>query len=243
MLLWNNDFYKALTIHDEPPTLYSIMESIVNFDKEEDDKVKIRNLAEASKNRIFDFNYPISDNFGKDKFEELFLKHFMFRRINYDTMTSFKLHLEVKLNDIMPKYNKMIDDFVQLNFDGDVETHLRTQSSTNVSNSIGSSSGETSSTGNSSLDSRNSDTPQNRIDDVRRGEYVTDYTYNQNSSTDTSTSESNMSSNSSDQGNVEENITIKRADSIDEYNKYLQITSTIYSMIFADCDSLFYGII
>lgn len=241
MLLWNQNFYKALTINEEPPTLYSIMESIVNFDRE--DPIKIRNLAEYSRERIFDFEYPISNNFNKAKFEELFLKHYMFRRINFDTMTSFKLHLEVKLNDIMPKYNKMLDDFIELNFDGDVETHIRTQSSTNVSSSVGSSSGETSSNGNSSLDSRNSDTPQNRIDDVKRGEYVTDYTYNQNSTTDTSTSESNMSSNSSDQGNVEESIIIKRADSIDEYRKFLEISNTIYSMIFKDCDSLFYGII
>ena len=241
MLLWNKEFYKALTINEEPPTLYSIMESIVNFDRE--DPIKIRDLAEYSREKIFDFNYPISENFDKKKFEEIFLKHYMFRRINYDTMTSFKLHLEVKLNDIMPKYNKMIDDFIALNFDGDVEEHIRTQSTNNVSNSTGSSSGETSSSGNSSLDSRNSDTPQNRIDDVKNGEYVTDYTYNQNATSDSSTSESSMSSSSSDQGNVEETITIKRADSIDEYRKYLEISNTIYSMIFKDCDSLFYGIV
>ena len=241
MLLWNKELYKALTINEEPPTLYSIMESIVNYDNE--DPKKIRDLAKYSRLKIFDFDYPISDNFNKEKFEEMFLKHYMFRRINYDTMTSFKLHLEVKLNDIMPKYNKMIDDFVTLNFYGDVEEHIRTQSTNNVSNSTGSSSGETSSTGNSSLDSRNSDTPQNRIDDVKAGEYVTDYTYNQNSTADSSTSESNMSSSSSDQGNVEENIIIKHVDSIDEYKKYLEISDTIYSMIFKDCDSLFYGII
>lgn len=243
MLLWNSEFYRALTINEEPPTLYSIMESIANYGKEEDEQVKIRDLASVTSSKIFDFNYPISDNFGKEKFEEMFLKHYMFRRINFDTMTSFKLHLEVKLNDIMPKYNKMIDDFVLLNFDGDVETHIRTQVTNNVSNSTGSSSGETSSSGDSSLDSRNSDTPQNRINDIKAGEYVTDYTYNQTESSENTSTETSMSSNTSDQGNVTENITIKRSDSIDEYAKYLQITQTIYSMIFADCDSLFYGIV
>lgn len=243
MFLFNREFYKALDLNNEPPTLYSFMESIVNYDKEDEDRTKIRDLAKESRTRIFDFDYPCSENFDKAKFEELFLKHYMFRRINYDTFTSFKLHLEVKLNDIMPKYNKMIDEFVKVNFDGDVETHLRTQSTTNVSNSTGSTSGESTSTGNSSLDSRNSDTPQNRIQDIKSGEYVTDYTFNETETSDTSTSESSMSSNSSDQGNVEENITIKRSDSIDEYKKYLEINSTIYSMIFKDCDSLFYGII
>lgn len=241
MLLWNKEFYKALTIHDEPPTLYSIMESIVNFDRE--DPIKIRDLANYCRDKIFDFSYPISENFDKAKFEELFLKHYMFRRINYDTMTSFKLHLEVKLNDIMPKYNKMLDGFVLLNFDGDVEEHIRTQQTNNSSNSTGSTSGETSSSGTGTLDSRNSDTPQNKLEDIRNGEYVTDYTYNQNTTQDSSTSESSMSSNSSDQGNLNENITIKRADSIDEYIKFLEITNSIYSMIFKECDSLFYGII
>lgn len=241
MLLWNKEFYKALTINDEPPTLYSIMESMVNFDNE--DPIKIRDLAQNCRSKIFDFYYPISENFDKSKFEELFLKHYMFRRINYDTMTSFKLHLEVKLNDIMPKYNKMIDGFVLLNFNGTVEEHTRNQISTNSSNSQGSSTGETSSTGTSSLDSRNSDTPQNQIDDVKAGKYVTDYTYNQNSTSDTSSSESTMSSSSSDNGNINENITIKRTDEIDEYLKFLQITNSIYSMIYRECDSLFYGII
>lgn len=239
MLLWNN-FYKATTIHDEPPTLYSIMESMVNF--ENDNPIKIKDLAINCRERIFDFDYPVSENFNKAKFEELFLKHYMFRRINYDTMTSFKLHLEVKLNDIMPKYNKMIDGFVLLNFNGDVEEHTRTQLSSNSSNSTGSSTGETSSSGSSSLDSRNSDTPQNRISDIKNGEYVTDYTYNQNETSDSSSSESSMSSSSSDQGNIEETIIIKRADNIDEYLKYLEITQSIYSMIFKECDSLFYGI-
>lgn len=241
MLLWNKEFYKALTINDEPPTLYSIMESIVNFDRE--DPIKIRDLAEYCRSKIFDFDYPISENFDKAKFEELFLKHYMFRRINYDTMTSFKLHLEVKLNDIMPKYNKMIDGFVLLNFNGTVEEHIRNQVSTNSSNSQGSTTGETSSNGTSSLDSRNSDTPQNQIDDVKAGKYVTDYTYNQNETSDTSTSESTMSSTSNDNGNINENITIKRVDEIDEYMKFLQITNSIYSMIYSECDSLFYGII
>lgn len=241
MLLWNKEFYKALTINDEPPTLYSIMESIVNFDRE--DPIKIRDLAKYCRDKIFDFDYPISENFDKAKFEELFLKHYMFRRINYDTMTSFKLHLEVKLNDIMPKYNKMIDGFVLLNFNGTVEEHIRNQVSTNSSNSQGSSTGETSSTGSSSLDSRNSDTPQNKIDDVKAGQYVTDYTFNQNETTDTSSTESTMSSTSNDNGNINENITIKRVDEIDEYMKFLQITNSIYSMIYSECDSLFYGII
>jgi hypothetical protein len=45
MFLFNRDFYKALELNNEPPTLYSFMESIVNFDKEDEDRTKIRDLA------------------------------------------------------------------------------------------------------------------------------------------------------------------------------------------------------
>lgn len=237
--MWINfkGFNDALSMCDLPPTLYSIMESIVNYDNP--DPVKIKDLSTYAKSKIFDFYYPVSDLFPKDRFEDLFLKHYMFRRINYDTVTSFKIHLEVKLNDIMPKYYKMLEGFTGVNFDGDVETHIRTQtdSKTSTSNStINNTSSDTTETEN-----KFSDMPQDLIDDIKDDKYVTEYT--QNKGTSSGNSNSNSSNNTTDNGNLEETITIKRADSIDEYQKYLQVMNNIYSMIFKECDSLFYGLI
>jgi hypothetical protein len=239
MKMWINfkEFNDALSMCDLPPTLYSIMESMVNYDNP--DPVKIRDLSTQAKSKIFDFYYPVSELFPKDRFEDLFLKHYMFRRINYDTVTSFKLHLEVKLNDIMPKYYKMLEGFTGVNFDGDVETHTRTQtdSKTSTSNStINNTSSDTTSTEN-----KFSDMPQDLIDDIKDDKYVTEYT--QNKGTSNGNSNSNSTNNTTDNGNLEETITIKRADSIDEYQKYLQVMNNIYSMIFKECDSLFYGLI
>ena len=237
--MWINmrEFDKALSMCDLPPTLYSIMESMVNYDNP--DPVKIKDLSTYAKSKIFDFYYPVSELFPKDKFEDLFLKHYMFRRINFDTVTSFKIHLEVKLNDIMPKYYKMLEGFIGVNFDGDVETHTRTQtdSKTSTSNStINNTSSDTTETEN-----KFSDMPQDLIDDIKDDKYVTEYT--QNKGTSSGNSNSNSSNNTTDNGNLEEIITIKRADSIDEYQKYLQVMNNIYSMIFKECDSLFYGLI
>lgn len=233
-MLFSN-FIKPLAMFDEPPTLYSFMESIVNYNKPITEKVKIKDLSSYARTTIFDFNYPVSNLFGKEQFEVMFLNHYMFRRINFDTLRSFQIHLMVKLNDIMPKYNKMIEGFDELKFDGFVETHERTQTDTNTSSSNLS----TTSTDSSINDNRYSDTPQGELEAVQDGTYLTDYTYNQvnsNSSSGTNSTSNNI-------GNTNENITIKRADSIDEYNKYINNMNNIYSMIFKECDSLFYGVI
>lgn len=245
--MWINfkGFNDALSMCDLPPTLYSIMESIVNYDNP--DPVKIKDLSSQAKSKIFDFYYPVSDLFSKDRFEDLFLKHYMFRRINYDTVTSFKLHLEVKLNDIMPKYYKMLEGFAGINFDGDVETHTRTQtdSKTSTSNSTNNTTINNTSSDITETENKFSDMPQDLIDDIKDDKYVTEYTQNKGNSSGSSNSNSTNSAtnNTTDNGNLEETITIKRADSIDEYQKYLQVMNNIYSMIFKECDSLFYGLI
>ena len=225
------EFYKSLSMHDEPPTLYSFMESIVNYSKSPDEKVKIKDLPANARSKIFNFDYPVSPLFGKENFETLFLKHFMFRRINFDTFTSFQIHLDVKLNEIMPKYNKLIDGFDRLNFDGDVETHTRTQE--DVNNMTSSNTNQN----NVNSDVRYSNTPEGELEAVKDGTYLSEYTYNQNES------EGHTSTEGSSTNNTSENIEIKRVDHIDEYKKFLEVYNNIYEMIFKECESLFYGII
>ena len=230
----NRDFYDALDIYDDPPTLYSIMNSIVNFGN--DTPVKIKDLPENSRSTIFDFNYPSSgDNFSKQDFENIFLTHYMFRRINYDTLNSFKLHLMVKLNDIMPKYLKMFKALNEIDFKGTKETHERVLNDSKTS----SSSGTTNSTDSATSDNRYSNTPQNNLTDVQEGRYLTEYTYTQNTGTGSTTS----SVSATDSGETTEDITIIRGDEIEEYSKFLEAQTNIYTMIFKECDSLFYGLL
>lgn len=230
----NRDFYDALDIYDDPPTLYSIMNSIVNYGR--DNPVKIKDLPENSRSTIFDFNYPSNgENFNKADFENMFLTHYMFRRINYDTLNSFKLHLMVKLNDIMPKYLKMFKALNEIDFKGTKEIHERVLNDSKTS----SSSGTTNSNDSATSDNRYSNTPQNNLTDVQTGKYLTEYTYTQNTGTGSTTS--NVTAN--DSGNTTENITITRGDEIEEYSKFLETQTNIYTMIFKECDSLFYGLL
>ena len=92
---------------EKPPTIYSILESIVNYGT--DDKTKIKDLAKVGRTKIFDFDYPLSDKISKEEFECMILNHYLTRRIGFDTPTLFKIQLNVKLNEIMPMYNKMFD--------------------------------------------------------------------------------------------------------------------------------------
>lgn len=234
----NRETYQALTQNDMPPTLYSLMNSYVNFNKEEDEKVKIIDLPSAFKDYLFDFDYPLDDDFKSD-FEENFLTHYMFRRIGYETYMSFKIHLKSKLNEIMGKYNNMLDEFNKLDFLGVNEVHTRTLANDRTSSSTSSSTSSGSSS--TTSDNRYSDTPENQLTDVQNGTYLTDYTYNQQ--TGSSNATANGSSSVTDNTDLEETINIHRGDSTDEYLKYQNKIMNIYTLMYKELDSLFYGII
>ena len=211
-----SELIKALSINDEPPMLVDLMDSKVNFNNP--NPVSVDNLSVAFRSYLFDFDYPL-DNIYKYDFEVTFLDHYMFRRIGYETYTAFKINLKVKLKSIMPKYNKMLEGFSKLDFLGLKEIHTRTENELGESNSS------------TTNDNRYSQLPQNEIQDVKDGAYMTDYTYNQG----TSTGSANR--------NTNENIEITRADELEEYKKFLDFTNNIYEDIFKECDSLFFSVV
>lgn len=231
-------------INDEPPTLLALMNSKINYNNPT--PVSIENLPSAFKSFLFDFDYPL-DNQYKSDFEETFLTHYMFRRIGFETYLSFKLHLKVKLKEIMPKYNKMLAGFSSLDFLGDRETHTRTITGQKAETSSSSltDSASVSGTSNTINDNRFSDLPQSSIANVQDGSYLTDYTYNtvggMTTSTSSNTSSGSTTNNTSD--SKTDTLTIAKADSIKEYELYLKTVNNIYEMIFSECDSLFFGLI
>lgn len=211
-----NNFTNILSINDEPPKLVDLMESKINYNNP--NPVDIDKLPIIFRSYLFDFDYPL-DNKYKEDFEITFLEHFIDRRIGYETYTSFKIHLKEKLKSIMPKYNKMLEGFNSLDFAGVKEIHSRKEKENGTSS------------GTTTNDNRFSSLPQNEIEDVKDGSYITDYTYNSGTSSGSADRETN------------ENIDITRVDNIEEYKKFLDYTNNIYIDIFKECDSLFFQIV
>lgn len=216
-------------INEKPPTIYAILNSIVNFDAEE--KTKIKDLASEGHETIFNFNYPLSSKVNKADFEILILNHYMMRRIGFETVTAFQIMLSSKLNEIMPMYNKLFDALEGWNLfeDGETETRIKASSSTNELKNNANSSNVN--------DVRSSNLPQGRLEDVRDASYVTNYDYVQNNGNTASVSSG------TDSSNENETITRSPADKIKIYREFIEAKESIYTMIFKELDVLFYGLI
>ena len=211
----------AFPDYNIPPTLYSLLNAIVNFGEEE--QTKIKNLASEGRNKIFDFDYPLTENVDKEDFECLIINHFLMRRIGYDTLNAFKIALNVKLNEIMPIYNKMFDmlDGWDLFSDGERVTESGNNSLNNITTSQNIS------------DRRYSDTPQQQLTNVQDGKYITDYNYDTDSG---SVSASTM-------GTDSRIITRTPSDKIKIYKEFIENKKSIMTMIFEDLEPLFYGLV
>lgn len=223
-----------------PPSIYDIMNAMVNFNTE--DKTKTKDLAKATHSKIFDFDYPLSNNINKDDFECMILNHYIMRRIGFQTFTAFKIQLNVKLNEIMPLYNKMFDALQNWDIfnDGEVTNRYGNENRKNNTNNTLENTSNTETT--TTSDRRQSNTPQNQLDNVRNGTYVTNYNYDTDSSNSSDNSNSKGTSNSTDENIYEETIEKSPADKIAILKEMQENIKSIYTMIFKDLDSLFYYI-
>jgi hypothetical protein len=214
-------------VTNKPPTVYFLLDSIVNYGK--DEKTKIKDLASAGRTRFFNFDYPLTTKVDKATFETNILNHFMMRRIGAETFTAFQINLNAKLNEIMPLYNMMFDSLDGIDLLNESYTKSGTDNS-NTTNSIENNSNTTS-------DRRYSDTPQNRLSEVQSGEYVTEYNLDTNNDTSTSEGESENTRTYSE--------TYRKSPSnlITHLKEAQKEIKSIYSLIYEDLDDLFYGII
>ena len=250
MNIWMPMFMPMIPTNNmKPPTVYAILNSICNFDAET--QTKIVDLAKVGRTKIFNFDYPLSEKVDKEKFECMILNHFLQRRINFQTVTGFQIQLNVKLNEIMPLYNKMFDALDGWNIfeDGEKTTHdSRDDRTTNIENTANNSLSSNSNTTSENIsDLRYSKMPQNELQNIKDGKYVTDYNYNQDNATNTdestSTGSSSGTSNTKDNNILHEEWNKTPADKIAIYKEFQENLKSIYTLIFKDLDCLFFQLL
>ena len=227
--------------NDKPPTIYSLLESIVNFGK--DDKTKIKNLASVGRTTFFDFDYPLSEKVDKEKFECMILNHFLMRRIGFDTLTAFKIQLDVKLNEIMPVYNKMFDVLDGWDIFNDGEQIERNLTDNKVGENKVESNNKINNSSETESDRRYSDTPQNQLEELKNGNYVTDANFDTGKDNSESIGESSSTTNTKDDTTIKETILRSPADKIAIYKEFQENLKSIYGMIFKDLECLFYQLV
>ena len=90
-----------------------------------------------------------------------------------------------------------------------------------------------------------SDTPQNKLENLRDGSYVTKYNYDTNignsEATSTTSGNSENVSNTTDNNNYEE--TTSKINMFEIYSKLNEEIKNIYTMIFKDLECLFYQLV
>ena len=177
---------------------------------------------------IFDFDYPFYNEERRNQFEQHFIEHFYFDEIGQETVARFKQRLKIKLNLIMPYWNKIFlaDELEQRILDNyDVtETYSRSVENNTSVNS------------NSTNKNLASDTPVTRTDLNSNNDYYSSIIKDIGEGT------------SQAEGERNENWTRRMTGNIgvqtdaDAIIKYWQSLRQIEIEIFKQCDDLFMGV-
>lgn len=227
-----------------PPELYNLLKAIA-FDN--NIETNLYNLPEKTHQFVFDFDYPLFEKVNKDKFETDILEYFIQRRIGFETYTIFKMQLRNKLNVIMPYYNKLFSflDGWDLFIDGETITHTLTgtdkkQTDSTTDNTLNSTTQDI-----SEQDLRNSKYPQNQIEDLKDGSYVSDANFNKfsNNGSSNSTGNTTYNENNNSTNTLEEETKRTPADKLAIYNSFIESKNNIMQKIYDELDVLFYQLV
>ena len=226
--------------NDLPPTLYSIMQSLVNYDT--DVPSKIKDMWQKAREYIFNFDYVLTNNVSRETFEHNILNHYLMRRINYDTVTLFQIMLENKLSEILPKYNMLWDSLNGWDIFKSGTTTREYTDNTTTSNT-GNNTGENTGTTNTVNNTGYSDTPQSNIADINSSEYLTEYTHNVVDNTITNNTSTTTSNSGKSNKTINEVVTRTADNELDLLIKFQTEYNNIWTMLYADLDCLFYGLV
>lgn len=155
-----------------------ICETYAGYD-ESQDYTKIDDIINNSRDKIFDFNFPIFDENYRSVLETKIIRHYYTREIGAETVGLWKHFLNMKMNEIMPYYNKLYEsELLKFNplYDYDL---YRKRDTENIGRGTDTGTRKNSSTSNSNSDNWQmySDTPQGGLHGVRNETYLTNATH------------------------------------------------------------------
>lgn len=206
-----------------------ILESLAGFENSVGVD-RIDEVLEGARAKLFNFAYPsFPDADRKTDFENNFMMFFYNREIAYDTYGKFALKLRSKLNTIMPYYVEMYNT-TKLEFDPLLNTDYERRYTGDITYT-----GETSNTGSNAREDMFSDTPQDRLEDVRNGEYLSAFDRVTDEATSTGTR------NLTDTHDITETYKGKTGDKTyaSMIKEYRETLLNIDKMIFDELESLF----
>lgn len=173
---------------------------------------------------IFDFEYPFYNENYRSTFEKHFIEHFYFDEIGLETVSRFKQRLKIKLNLIMPYWNKIFlaDELEQRILDNYDVTETYSREVKNISTA----------TNESSNKNLQSETPLTKVD-------VEQVDYYSNIVKDIGNNKSNVNNDSVEnwKRNIQGNYGVQ-TDS-EAIVKYWDSLRKIEKEIFEECSSLF----
>ena len=70
-------------------------------------------VCDEGRDKLFDFYYPINPD-DKNRFEINFCLHYYTREIGSETLALFKLRLQSRLNELIPKYNQLWNQLAEM---------------------------------------------------------------------------------------------------------------------------------
>lgn len=148
----------------------------------------VDDVLEQTWDKVFTFKFPIFDEAYRKELCIKILRHFWTREIAHETYGAWKLRMETKLCDIMPYYNQLYkSELLEFNPLYDVDFSRTTnRDSADTVNGVND--------GTSKSTDLFSDTPQNGLQDVESGEYLTnasvsDNNYRNNNNTNSKSNE------------------------------------------------------
>lgn len=200
----------------------SICEFYAGYE-EGQERDKVHDIITVAMPKVFDFDFPIFDEEYRPVLERKILMHYYTREIALETVALWKLKLEARLNEIMPKYNKLYE--VQLfSYNPLWDVDLTEDKWRDIDTSTtGQEARQESSTGQSAEQTANSnsntnlysDTPQGEISRLAEGKYLTNATMDSG----TTNGSRNLSTNDSGSRNTS---TTETVDTTDNYLKHIK---------------------